>query len=207
MTIRPGQLEEMKDKAYRHGMVNAQIEIDLPLQIRALRRQRGWTQPKLATEAEMKQPRISNVEKPGGVHFTLETLRRLAEAFDVALIVRFAPFSELLTWSHYFSPDGFVVPSFDDELGELEIAAITPQKKVEAALSNLLVNIGEFKAKKEQEQGVIASAAPIGNVTRQGIAGGPPSGAAETPESAAMMIARIPPQSQPGSGASEAWKY
>lgn len=108
-------IENMKNKAYRHGMVNAQIEIDLPLQIRALRKQRVWTQPQLAAEAEMKQPRISAMEKPGAVHFTLETLRRLAEAFDVALIVRFAPFSEFIDSSNSFRPDEFLVPTFDEE--------------------------------------------------------------------------------------------
>ena len=110
----------MKNKAYRHGAVNAQIEIDLPLQIRALRKQRNWTQPQLAAMAEMKQPRISSMEKPGATRFSLETLRRLAEAFDVALIVRFAPFGEFLDWSHRFSPDDFQVPSFEQELPKME---------------------------------------------------------------------------------------
>lgn len=106
---------KMKNKEYRHGLVNAQIEVDLPLQIRALRQQRGLTQPELAGLAGMKQPRISAMEKPGGSRFNLETLRRLAEAFDIALIVRFAPFSELLAWSKRFSPDDFRVPQYDED--------------------------------------------------------------------------------------------
>lgn len=113
----------MRDKEYRHGLINAQIEIDLPLEIRALRKQRGWTQPELAKRAEMKQPRISAMEKPGGANFNLETLKRLAEAFDVALIVQFAPFSELLDWSDRFTPDSFAVPSFGEESAELELPA------------------------------------------------------------------------------------
>jgi transcriptional regulator with XRE-family HTH domain len=114
------QLEEMEEQAYRSGLVAAQIEIDLPLQIRALRKERGWTQPELAARTEMKQPRISAMEKPGGAHFTIETLRRLADAFDVALVVRFAPFSELVDWSEGFDPDNFAVPTFDQEIKELE---------------------------------------------------------------------------------------
>ena len=106
----------MLDKEYRHGLVNAQIEVDLPFQIRALRKQLELTQPELAEQAGMKQPRISAMEKPGGAHFTLETLRRLAKAFDVALVVRFAPFGELLDWSKRFSPDDFSVPTFEQEL-------------------------------------------------------------------------------------------
>jgi hypothetical protein len=44
----------------------------------------------------------------------------LAEAFDVALIVRFGSFGELLDWSDQFSPDDFQVPSFEQELPEME---------------------------------------------------------------------------------------
>ena len=110
----------MKEKAYRHGMVAAQIEIDIPLQIRALRKSREMTQPKLAELTGMRQPRISAMEKPGGAHFTLETLKRVAEAFDVALIVQFAPFSELMGWSDKFNPDDFAVPSFEEEVNVID---------------------------------------------------------------------------------------
>ena len=116
----------MKDKAYRHGLVGAQIDVDLPLQIRALRKQQPWTQPQLAAATGMKQSRISTMEKPGGASFNLETLRRLAEAFDVALVVRFAPFSELLGWSDRFNPDVFVVPDFDHDTA-LEYTQIAHQ--------------------------------------------------------------------------------
>lgn len=105
----------MQDKDYRHGLVSAQIEVDLPLQIRALRKQRELSQPQLADLADMKQSRISTMEKSGGARFTLETLRRLAKALDVALIVRFAPFGELVKWSRAFDPDAFSVPSFEAE--------------------------------------------------------------------------------------------
>lgn len=113
-TAKPGKTNS-GEKAYRHGLVTAQMEVDLPLQIRALRKQRGWSQPELAAAAGMKQPRISAMEQPGKVRFSLETLRRMAEAFDVALIVRFAPFSELRAWSRSFAPDEFAVPSFEEE--------------------------------------------------------------------------------------------
>jgi transcriptional regulator with XRE-family HTH domain len=108
--------EDMRDKDYRHGLVSAQIDIDLPFQIRALRKQRHLTQPEFAGLAEMRQPRISKMEQPGEAHFTLETLRRLARALDVALIVRFAPFSELLRRSEEFNPDTFSVLGFEEEM-------------------------------------------------------------------------------------------
>ena len=125
-----GLNEEMLDKEYRHGLVGAQFDIDLPLQLRALRKERGWTQPELAIKAEMKQPRISAMERPGGANFTLETLRRLAKAFDVALIVRFAPFSELLRWSERFDPDNFTVPSFPNDPGLIDKKPIANEETI-----------------------------------------------------------------------------
>lgn len=106
---------EMTGIEYRHGLIEAQIEIDLPLQIRALRKNRQWTQPELAAATGMKQPRISAMEKPGGANFTLETLKRLAKAFDVALVVHFGPFSELVDWSERFDPQGFSALSYCEE--------------------------------------------------------------------------------------------
>ena len=143
----------MRDREYRHGMVNAQIEIDLPFQIRALRKQRGWTQPELAARTGMKQPRISNMEKPGVTRFSLETLRRLAEAFDVALVVRFAPFSELLNWSRGFSPDEFAVPSFEDEINRLGIARSVPPRRN----SN---RVGSFPLLSKQRPAITIRVAP-----------------------------------------------
>ena len=109
-----------KSKQHRTAFVASQISIGIPFQIRALRKQHEWDQKKLAYEAEMLQPRISAMEKPGYANLTIETLKRLASAFDVALVVRFAPFSELLRWSDKFSPDDFQIPGFEKELENIE---------------------------------------------------------------------------------------
>lgn len=106
-----------KSKEYRDAFVVSQVNIGIPFQIRALRKQqdRNWDQKMLAKEAKMLQPRISAMEQPGYGKFKLDTLMRLASAFDVALIVRFAPFSDLIKWSERFSPDNFQVQSFEKE--------------------------------------------------------------------------------------------
>ena len=111
-------LEELQDKEYRDAFVASETNIALPYQIRALRERRGWTQQELADRAGMKQSRISAIEQPGGGKLNLETLRRLASAFDSALVVRFAPFSELVDWVETFSPDEFQVPSFEEDFAD-----------------------------------------------------------------------------------------
>ena len=79
------------------------------------------------------------MEKPGGAHFTLETLKRLAEAFDVALVVRFAPFSELLDWSRNFNPESFQVANFALEC-ETECGSLTTKGNGSGSLLESIVD-------------------------------------------------------------------
>ena len=50
----------------------------------------------------------------------IETLLRLASAFDVAVEIGFVPFSELVDRSETFDPENFEVPSFKEEIKKLE---------------------------------------------------------------------------------------
>lgn len=109
-------LSELNDKTYRDSYVAAQIRIGLPFQVKALRTARNWSQGELAERAHMAQPRISEIEKPGERSLNLDTLLRLASAFDCALSVNFVPFSELVMSSESFDPGTFDVPTFQQEL-------------------------------------------------------------------------------------------
>jgi transcriptional regulator with XRE-family HTH domain len=157
--------EKLQDFAYRTAFVASQINIGIPFQIKALMKMRGWTQEKLAERTGMLQPRISAILKPGKVRPNIETLRRIAEAFDCGLIVRFAPFSELAEWSESFDPESFNAPSFANDAG---FATIPSQDKGEvkvkreaATLANVLVFPGGPQATK-----VMTSQTPSENRTR-----------------------------------------
>lgn len=118
-------IAKLKNRKYRDAFVASQINIGIPFQLRALLKASTWTQQQLAEKADMLQPRISAMLKPGGAKFTLETLKRLATAFDVALIVKFVPFSELARWSEEFDPDSFYVPTFEQEIKQqVSVAAV-----------------------------------------------------------------------------------
>ena len=113
--------EKLRDPEYRKAFVASQINIGIPFQIRAMLRNRpGWTQETVAQRAQMLQPRISGLMTPGKTRPNIETLRRIAEAFDCGLIVRFAPFSELARWLEEFDPESFNVPSFDEDPGFID---------------------------------------------------------------------------------------
>ena len=120
MNIHSSLIKELLDKAYRDAYVASQIRVGLPFQARALRRSKGWTQEQLADAAGMSQPRIAEIEKPGKRRFNLDTLLRIASAFDVGLEVRFVPFGDVIDHNESFDPDTFYVPSFADELAAEE---------------------------------------------------------------------------------------
>lgn len=112
--------EKLRDPEYRHAFVASQMNVGIPFQIRALLRSRGKTQGWLAEKTGMLQPRISGLISPGKTRPNVETLRRVAEAFDCGLAVRFVPFTELAKWSEEFDPESFNVPDFDTEMAPVE---------------------------------------------------------------------------------------
>jgi transcriptional regulator with XRE-family HTH domain len=117
-------LEEIKEPEYRRAFVEGHAKDTIAFQIRQLRNARDWEQRDLARELgnPKLQPMISRYENPDYGRYSITTLLELAAAFDVALIVRFAPFSELVEWdlnatSKTLSPAQY---SEDRQLNKLE---------------------------------------------------------------------------------------
>lgn len=87
-------VEDFADKEFAHGYMEDHGNSIIAAQIKVLREQRGLSQEELAVLAGMKQERISKLENVTYDAWTVKTLRKLAEAFDVHLKVQFVPFSE-----------------------------------------------------------------------------------------------------------------
>jgi transcriptional regulator with XRE-family HTH domain len=101
------------DRDYRHAYAEGHVSDFLTSQIHSMRTSRGWSQDDLADKAGVSQPMISGWERScEGVRLT--SLHKLAEAFDVALLVKFAPFSQLAKEAIGARADT-AVPSFDDD--------------------------------------------------------------------------------------------
>jgi transcriptional regulator with XRE-family HTH domain len=82
----------------RSRFVESHISKALAFQIRSLREKEGWSQQRLAEKIGSNQNAIYRAENPNYGKQTLTTLKKIAAAFDVALAVRFVPFSELVDW-------------------------------------------------------------------------------------------------------------
>jgi transcriptional regulator with XRE-family HTH domain len=116
-------IDEIKDPEYRRGLVEAHAKDTVAFQIRQLRKSKGWEQRDLASalgNAKL-QPMVSRYENPDYGRYSISTLLDLAAAFDVALVVRFAPFSELVEWDLASTERTLRPPSYaeDKQLGKL----------------------------------------------------------------------------------------
>lgn len=119
------KFRHLKDKAYRDAYVREHIRIGLPYQIRAMREEecRKWTQKELGDRADKPQNVISRIEDPTYGKLTLQTLLELASAFDVALVVKFVPFTKFITEFDDVSPRSLEAKDYATEERELSILA------------------------------------------------------------------------------------
>lgn len=122
----------LEDPAFRRAFLADYVQEILAGQIRAIREHRGLTQEQLGQTADgMSQVQISRLENPDYSGASVNSLKRLAQALDIGLIIRYAPFSEFVDWIVGQSPDRLVPPSFLEEqarMRELAAAAIFDNK-------------------------------------------------------------------------------
>lgn len=116
VTVRVPQ--KWRDPEYRHAYMEAAIDQGVAWQIRVNREERGWTQAEFAKRIRSGQSAVSRLEDPEAGGLRLSTLKKVAQAFDCALIVRFAPYSELARLSMDLGPDRQYAESFTDEFAQ-----------------------------------------------------------------------------------------
>ena len=112
-------LEELQNKKFRDAYAAEHVKTSLPIQIYTLREQRGLSQSELAERAKTTQTVISRLEDPDYGKFTISSLLKIASAFDVALLVKFVPFTRLLHEFEDASPAALAAPEFAEELSKL----------------------------------------------------------------------------------------
>jgi transcriptional regulator with XRE-family HTH domain len=84
--------EFLNDKEYAAAYMESHVDAYIATQIKVLRDRNEWNQERLATEAGMRQERISVLEDVDYSSWTVNTLRKLARAFDLVLRVSFEEF-------------------------------------------------------------------------------------------------------------------
>jgi transcriptional regulator with XRE-family HTH domain len=120
---------EFQDKEYRHAYTDECLNTMIATQIKVLREQREMTQEQLAEETGMRQPRIPLLEDAGYSNWTINTLRRFAKAFDVALSVRFETFSRVISDFENLSRESLQRVAFADDT-QFQYRRETPRRRL-----------------------------------------------------------------------------
>ena len=131
---------ELRDPEIRAHTIESQIKIGIPFQIRAIREKRGWTQEELAQKIGTTQNTISRLENPRVGKPNIQTLLRLAHAYDVGLLVRFVPFGFYGDVIDAMDSTHVEIPSYDEELAEQQEQEAILQKAGIAEANNAVVN-------------------------------------------------------------------
>lgn len=88
MTIEEDIAERMKSPQFRKAWHDLDAEFELAASMIKARERAGITQGELARKIGTKQPALSRLERGGFSNATVETLRKIADALDMRLVVK-----------------------------------------------------------------------------------------------------------------------
>ena len=177
--------DSLASKEYREALAIEHVNTTLAIQIRKMRENQQWSQSDLANRLGKHQETISQWENPDYGRHSITTLKALAATFDVALLVKFIPFSELVKDMLSLSETRLSPPSFSEEQYHVHaltqiVAAGDSMKDITAMDTNNLslasfdkpvTNIGAFTTTTTTREGGLvnvfgASTAPT---TKKGV--------------------------------------
>lgn len=104
----------LNNPKFRDAFVFEHIKNGVAFQMEAMRDDRDWTQAKLGEMAKKPRTVITRIEDPNYGQFSIQTLREIAAAFNVGLLVKFVPFSRLLEEYDDVSPAALAARSIND---------------------------------------------------------------------------------------------
>lgn len=111
MSEKPPLPKEWEDPEYRQAYMEAAHTQGMAYAIRINREKRGWTQQELADRSQTSLDLIQEIENPDNDGlYQLGALRKIANAFDIALRVDFTDYHVLDESRHRLSEDDLYIP-------------------------------------------------------------------------------------------------
>lgn len=146
-------LEELKNADYRRGFIEGHAKDTIAFQLRTLRKAMEWEQRDVAERlgnAKL-QPMISRYENPDYGRYSISTLLELASVFDVALVVRFSPFSELVEWDWSSDAATLCPASFEADEKLVQLAEQIEAEKKLAAEAQSRSHVKKIEVNQDQQ--------------------------------------------------------
>ena len=135
--------DSLANNEYREALAVEHVNTTLAIQIRKMREHRQWSQSDLAGLLGKHQETISQRENPDYGRHSITTLKALAATFDVALLIKFIPFSELIKDMVSLSESRLSPPSFSEEQYRVQAsvsAASNPMEDIIVDANSFSVN-------------------------------------------------------------------
>jgi hypothetical protein len=129
---------KLQKRAYRHAYVGEHVRRGIAHQIRALREDpsRNWTQGELSKRLKKPQSVVSRMEDLDYGKFTVQTLLEIANAFDVALSIRFVSYPQFVAQTRDTTEGAMRVASFDQsELSDFSSSDLSRAASAESVLN------------------------------------------------------------------------
>lgn len=143
---------DLANKAFRIAFLAENIRNGLAFSIRAIRESQKMTQGQLAEKAKKPASVISRLEDPNYGRYTIRTLLDLAAAFDVALLIKFVPYSRLISETKDLSPKALAALSYSQEKEGLADGMSLRQYAAIEAMKGLIIRgftISSFAAQPD----------------------------------------------------------
>jgi transcriptional regulator with XRE-family HTH domain len=106
------RIARMDNEEYRHSFLEEMVKGWIVHQIRALRDHRGWTQQELGDRCKKPQSTIARLEDRDYGGCSVNTLLKLACAFDVALEIKFVNWPTFIDGTRDLSVNAMRVESW-----------------------------------------------------------------------------------------------
>ncbi len=131
-------LSDLQDKEARDAYVEGHVRAGVSYQIRAMRDTEGWSQKELGqrmgSTPQAAQAAVARLENPDYGRISVSTLLWVASAFDVALMVRFVTFSDLLRHITDAAPSALSPVAYTHDV------SAQPQPTILREISPVLIN-------------------------------------------------------------------
>ena len=163
-------LKKLDNKQYRDTFVGSRIGQTIAFQLRVMRQRAGLSQDELAKALGTSQNAVSRMENPRYGKPSITTLKKVASFFDVGLVVRFAPLSEIVEWTTKLSTESIQVPDFCNDAGLAEsgpLASDLRDTEHKAKVNAKAANLGSSKVASLGSNS-IAAGASISIIPRTG---------------------------------------
>lgn len=110
---------KFKNSEYRKAFVKQNIFSSVAHQIQLIREHRGWSQKDLAEKIGTKQSAVSRLEDPAYGKYSISTLFKLADAFDLGLQIKFVSWATLTKEVDEWTSEKAVELPYEDEINAL----------------------------------------------------------------------------------------